>query len=312
MNMNKIILSIILSFAISVASASETLDTIKVNSEYFTEYPIQFKLDVLVNDLANNSYKKDRKEREALFSLLSKEELRTLRNTIFAKHGHIFDNEHLTSYYRKFDWYSPSDKLYQINDNDKNIISSIKKFEASNSIDKSNILKKFSIQSLPSYLNDKTSIRTTLLTRADMRKLLNIDRDVITQDNFAILKVNITKKHIGLAIESLTRGVDCGSRSFFILNKKLDVISSINLGGFCGDIASGEYSHVVIEHGLIHVITVGYDSERKFESEFVTKLKSYFIKEDGSTLIASNQLTSQNTRTQKTTAGARDTKSQIF
>lgn len=288
--MYKILYFVILVFTASFASASETLDAINKNAKYFTEYPIQFKLDTLVDDLSKGLYLKSDKEQESLFSLLSKKDLRIIRNTIFAKYGHKFESRDLTDYFRKFDWYMPATKTYQINENEKQIVSSIKEIEASLSIKKSNILKKFSHQYLPYYLSENIESNTALLTRQELRKLLNIDRDVIANDNIAIFQVELSERYLGLAIESQARGVDCASRSMFILDKQLEVRSSIDLGGYCGDIASGQYSHVIIGPSLIHVVTVHYDSEGDENSEFDTKLNSYHIKQDGSASLARNHL----------------------
>ena len=40
-------------------------------------------------------------------AVLSRAELRILRNTIFAKHGLIFQSNDLTEHFRQFDWYNP-------------------------------------------------------------------------------------------------------------------------------------------------------------------------------------------------------------
>lgn len=40
----------------------------------------------------------------------SKEELRIMRNYIFARHGYIFKSKSLKKYFKQFDWYSPKRK----------------------------------------------------------------------------------------------------------------------------------------------------------------------------------------------------------
>lgn len=40
----------------------------------------------------------------------SKEELRIMRNYIFARHGYIFKSKDLKKYFKQFDWYSPKSK----------------------------------------------------------------------------------------------------------------------------------------------------------------------------------------------------------
>lgn len=40
----------------------------------------------------------------------SKEELRIMRNYIFARHGYIFKSKSLRKYFKQFDWYSPKRK----------------------------------------------------------------------------------------------------------------------------------------------------------------------------------------------------------
>ena len=40
----------------------------------------------------------------------SKQELRIMRNYIFARHGYIFKSKSLKKYFKQFDWYSPKRK----------------------------------------------------------------------------------------------------------------------------------------------------------------------------------------------------------
>jgi hypothetical protein len=65
---------------------------------------------------------------------LPKEELKIMRNEIFARHGYIFKADDLTNYFSEQDWYNPqfndiSDRLTPI---EKENIGLIKQFEASN------------------------------------------------------------------------------------------------------------------------------------------------------------------------------------
>ena len=42
---------------------------------------------------------------------LTKEDLRLMRNTIYAQHGYVFKNEELQNYFLEFDWYIPNPNL---------------------------------------------------------------------------------------------------------------------------------------------------------------------------------------------------------
>ena len=44
-------------------------------------------------------------------AVLSNDDLRVLRNMIYARHGHIFDSEDLKAYFSSFNWYVPEKKV---------------------------------------------------------------------------------------------------------------------------------------------------------------------------------------------------------
>lgn len=70
---------------------------------------------------------------ESELEAFSKEELRILRNEVYARHGHIFKSEDLTSYFSRFDWYHPdtNDAFDRLSEMEKNNILTIKSVESS-------------------------------------------------------------------------------------------------------------------------------------------------------------------------------------
>jgi hypothetical protein len=62
---------------------------------------------------------------------LSKEELRLLRNTIFAKYGYIFQSKDLSEHFNRFTWYKPhySNVDERLSGNDRKIIEMIREAE---------------------------------------------------------------------------------------------------------------------------------------------------------------------------------------
>lgn len=58
-------------------------------------------------------------------------DLRLMRNSIFARHGYIFDSQDLTDYFRNFDWYRPTTRniSHLLNEVEKYNVSFIQKFE---------------------------------------------------------------------------------------------------------------------------------------------------------------------------------------
>lgn len=70
---------------------------------------------------------------ESELSGFSKEELRVLRNEIYARHGHIFKSEDLTNYFSRFSWYDPDTEnaFNRLSDIEKKNIDKIKSMEAS-------------------------------------------------------------------------------------------------------------------------------------------------------------------------------------
>jgi hypothetical protein len=75
-------------------------------------------------------------------SQMTVENLRLLRNEIFARHGYIFKSQELTDYFSKFDWYQPnltSDQVdKKLSETDRYNISLIKSLESDK---KQNLIK---------------------------------------------------------------------------------------------------------------------------------------------------------------------------
>ncbi len=62
---------------------------------------------------------------------LTKEELRLLRNEIFARHGYIFQSEDLANHFAQFDWYTPvsSNVFGELSAIEKANVDFLKKYE---------------------------------------------------------------------------------------------------------------------------------------------------------------------------------------
>jgi hypothetical protein len=93
-------------------------------------------------------------------AVLSKEELRLLRNTIYAKHGMIFQSNDLTKHFQQFVWYNPKsgnvDAL--LTDVDKTNIENIQLFESAkpnHKVNKNVLVKEYlSMRPAPSDCSD--------------------------------------------------------------------------------------------------------------------------------------------------------------
>jgi hypothetical protein len=68
---------------------------------------------------------------DSALAVLNKEELRLLRNTIYAKYGMIFQSNDLKKHFQQFDWYGPKSTNIEalLNDTDKANIGNIQLFE---------------------------------------------------------------------------------------------------------------------------------------------------------------------------------------
>ncbi|MDR0447275.1 MAG: YARHG domain-containing protein [Treponema sp.] len=68
---------------------------------------------------------------DSALAVLNKEELRLLRNTIYAKHGMIFQSDDLTIHFRQFGWYNPKSRNVEalLTEIDKTNIGKIQVFE---------------------------------------------------------------------------------------------------------------------------------------------------------------------------------------
>jgi len=69
---------------------------------------------------------------ESFFKLLSKENLRLLRNEFFARKGYLFNDENLLTYFSRAAWYQPKYGIKEIilTDKEKELIEIIKRVEA--------------------------------------------------------------------------------------------------------------------------------------------------------------------------------------
>jgi len=82
---------------------------------------------------------------------LTKEELRILRNTIYAKYGYIFQSKELSKHFSRFVWYKPqfSNVDKRLNEYDKKIIEIIREIENEQiNNDIQSILEKFYYESI--------------------------------------------------------------------------------------------------------------------------------------------------------------------
>lgn len=63
---------------------------------------------------------------------LSKSELRLLRNTVYAKYGHVFNSADLTEHFSRFEWYTPKSKVTdsKLTKEELNLVQRIAAFEA--------------------------------------------------------------------------------------------------------------------------------------------------------------------------------------
>jgi hypothetical protein len=68
---------------------------------------------------------------ESAYAVLTKDELRLLRNTVYAKYGMIFQSDDLKSHFQKFSWYNPTRNNVesQLRESDKRFLRTIQTFE---------------------------------------------------------------------------------------------------------------------------------------------------------------------------------------
>jgi hypothetical protein len=73
----------------------------------------------------------DRQIPDSALAVLSKDELRLLRNTIYARYGMIFQSNDLNTHFQQFKWYNPKSNNVEsrLNDVDKENIKNIQIFE---------------------------------------------------------------------------------------------------------------------------------------------------------------------------------------
>lgn len=112
--------------SLSLFAEEQALLTEYFNSALDSMYPVKAKrvifgdVDILDDGLS-----------EFDLAVLSNEELRVLRNMIYARHGNIFTSEDLTVYYSNFPWYVPSKKVSdsELSESELQLIERIRLFE---------------------------------------------------------------------------------------------------------------------------------------------------------------------------------------
>jgi hypothetical protein len=86
---------------------------------------------------------------------LSSTDLRILRNTVFARHGYIFDSKDLETFFSARKWYKPVTKNVELSEMDKQNINFVLKFEKPDEATFAGYLDLFQKKELPIRITEK-------------------------------------------------------------------------------------------------------------------------------------------------------------
>ncbi len=100
-------------------------------TNYFNDYLYELLMDRASGILMGNIDFLDSNISDFDLAKLSNQDLRILRNAIYARHGNIFSSNDLTEYFSKFEWYKPTKKVNdsELTEFELNLIKRILIFE---------------------------------------------------------------------------------------------------------------------------------------------------------------------------------------
>jgi hypothetical protein len=109
--------------------------------------------DVVFNKYIDEVATNSKSIKESILVELSLEQLRIMRNTLFAKNGYIFKNKELASYFQSKYWYAPTNSKYFLEGDEKNVSDLILIYENTYDPKFSDFLELFETEILPVYLS---------------------------------------------------------------------------------------------------------------------------------------------------------------
>ncbi len=201
-------------------------------------------------------------EKEGIFVYnLSQSELKTLRNTVYARHGYIFDSKDLADFFSSRKWYKPVSKKAELTDVDKKNIDFLLKFEKPEEATFNGYLELFKRKELPIDISDETygDKYSRVIPLYYMKKYFPmccpevraLDK-VYINDKFVILltAVHYAGVYIGMDI--------CSPEGKSLMGKEI--------ARFNGDIAGYTKSNIIIDKDLnitIEMITYATEYDDK-------------------------------------------------
>jgi hypothetical protein len=190
----------------------------------------------------------DKIDKNNLF-YLTKEELRILRNTLFAKYGYIFQSKELSEHFNRFTWYKPqySNVDGRLSENDRKIIEMIREVENEQiNADIQSILLTFYNESinidktyyqLMTECNNKISFPFQIKKQYLLNEIFSARINVINYNNqfyneFALILLkeqyeNIIKKMVEAKTNDIMEYID-----FFSKNPEIELLTITDFIGY--------------------------------------------------------------------------------
>ena len=196
-----------------------------------------------VDRFAQNPFELE--EEEFYIGSLSKSELRTLRNAIFALHGYVFDSKDLKTFFLSRQWYNPISKNITLSDIDKKNINFISKFENPEEINFIDFLAHFQEKSLPITITDEKygNSYARHIPIYYIKKYYNICCPEIQ----ALDKINVNNQLILVTYRILWAGVSFGIITFTFSG---ELVGHERVARYHGDIGGGVISNSKIDKDL--------------------------------------------------------------
>lgn len=239
----------------------------------------------LVDDVAmgkiNLDNMRDQKSNDYQISILSKEELRILRNTIFAKNGYEFEDNDLKIFFSKRKWYQSQSKNVTLSASDKNSINYILKYEDPTKATFSDFITYFKPTTLPLTINDENygNSYAKFLPKFYAPKYLHSERPTKGLD-----KIYSSDKFIAVLYRPEWAGVGIYLATFTPAGQ---LISNKRLISYGGDTAEQSSGIVTIEKDLTVTAREDYSREREINNETTSKFR---INENGEVKLISNKI----------------------
>lgn len=215
---------------------------------------------------------------------LSSTDLRILRNTVFARHGYIFDSKDLETFFSARKWYKPVTKNVELSEMDKQNINFVLKFEKPEEIKFADYLNLFQKKELPIKIAEEkyADSYSKVIPLYYVKKYFSMCCPEIR----ALDKVSVNDQFVIILHAVHYSGVSVSVVTYTIDGRKIS--EALGIGTYGGDISGYITSSVIIDRDLNIIVEKNsydtvYDSDKDKTNETLARkvTENYRINSQG-------------------------------